>query len=72
MRLLLHFGSDGTTRLLKEAYIMKQPNPVGSNETNPGAFVLLSDASKVPLFQAPANHPGVTFSVSAGDSGVSA
>ncbi|HEY4285224.1 MAG TPA: hypothetical protein VGM62_19350 [Chthoniobacterales bacterium] len=61
MRLLLHVDNGGVTRLLKEAYIMKKPNPPGSNLANPGAFVLLSDPSMLALFQAPANHDGAPF-----------
>jgi hypothetical protein len=62
MRLLLHFDNAGTTRLLKEVYVMKQPNPPGSNDTTAGAFVLLSDSSKVPLFEAPMHRDGAPFS----------
>ncbi|MDQ6708603.1 MAG: hypothetical protein M3Z85_21800 [Acidobacteriota bacterium] len=61
MRVLLHVDSNGTTRLLKEAFVMKQPNPPGSNLSNPGALVLLSDPALLPLFQTPGNRDSARF-----------
>ncbi len=60
IRVLLHVSSGGTVKLLKEAILMKQPNPPG-NPPVAGALVLLSDPALIPQFQAPANRDGAPF-----------
>jgi hypothetical protein len=60
MRLLLHVDGNGTTRLLKEAILMKQPNGTGDPAVG-GDLVLLSDPALIPQFQAPDNHEGSPF-----------
>jgi hypothetical protein len=61
MRLILHVDTNGTTRLLKEVYLMKKPNPPGSNLANPGPQVLLSNPALIPMFQTPGNRDGARF-----------
>ena len=59
-RILLHVATGGTVKLLKEAILMKQPNPPG-NPPVAGALVLLSNPALIPQFQAPANRDGAPF-----------
>lgn len=55
-RILLHVDSGGVVRLLKEAVLMKQPNPPVA-----GALVLLSNPALIPQFKPPANRDGAPF-----------
>ena len=59
-RILLHVAGGGAVTLLKEAILMKQPNPPG-NPPVAGALVLLSNPALIPQFQAPANRDGAPF-----------
>jgi hypothetical protein len=53
LRLLLHVDGNGTARLLKEVFLMKQANSA--------ALVLLSDPALLPMFQTPGNRDGARF-----------